>query len=101
MTFTRQGAVTLPVTISCAPDSTGTAVYIYAELTETVKSAAPGGAFTEVSITASDPTNAAKIAPLGYVAAPTTAWTVGQKITFNGTSDFHWDGTAWAAGAAT
>jgi hypothetical protein len=31
MTFTRQGAVTLPVTIAAAPDADGVAVYIYAE----------------------------------------------------------------------
>ena len=31
MTFTRQGAVTIPVTIACAPDASGVAAYIYAE----------------------------------------------------------------------
>lgn len=30
MTFTRQGAVTIPVTIAASPDATGNTVYIYA-----------------------------------------------------------------------
>lgn len=55
-----------------------------------------GSAYT--SITASDAPNAAKLAGLGFVADPTTAWTVGQKITVNA-FDFNWSGTAWAAGA--
>lgn len=49
-------------------------------------------------ITASTAPNAAKLAGLGFVAAPTSAWTVGQKITVNG-FDFNWSGAAWAAGA--
>lgn len=61
--------------------------------------AAPGAVFAaEATVTASDSTNAAKLASLGYVASPTTAWTTGQKITV-GTWDFNWSGTAWAAGA--
>jgi hypothetical protein len=62
-------------------------------------SADPGDVFpAEATVTASDAPNAAKLAPLGYVANPTTAWTSGQKITV-GTYDFNWSGTAWAAGA--
>ena len=57
-----------------------------------------GDVFTEPTITASDSTNAAKLAPLGYVASPNTAWTTGQKITVS-TFTFNWSGTAWAAGA--
>jgi len=54
---------------------------------------------TEPTITASDATNAAKLAPLGYIAASgSTAWTAGQKFTVNN-FDFNWSGTAWAAGA--
>ncbi len=49
------------------------------------------------TITASDAPNAAKLAPLGFVASPLTNWTTGQKITV-GTFDFNWNGTAWAAG---
>jgi hypothetical protein len=61
--------------------------------------AAPTNVFpAEPTVTASDSTNAAKLAALGYVANPTTAWTTGQKITI-GTFDFNWSGTAWAAGA--
>lgn len=61
--------------------------------------AAPGDVFTaEATVTASDSTNAGKLAGLGYVANPTTAWTTGQKITV-GAYSFNWSGTAWAAGA--
>lgn len=61
--------------------------------------AAPGLAFyPEPTVTASDAPNAAKLAGLGYVALPTSAWTTGQKITVGG-FDFNWSGTAWAAGA--
>ncbi|UAJ78313.1 hypothetical protein IT072_02375 [Leifsonia sp. ZF2019] len=61
--------------------------------------AAPGNVFpADSNITASDSTNAAKLAGLGYVANPTTAWTTGQKISI-GAFDFNWSGTAWAAGA--
>jgi len=62
--------------------------------------AKPGDVFpNEPTITASDSTNAAKLAPLGYVAASgATAWTTGQKMTVN-SFDFNWSGTAWAAGA--
>lgn len=61
--------------------------------------AKPGDTFAaEATVTASDAPNAAKLAGLGYVAAPTTAWTTGQKITV-GTFEFSWSGTAWQAGA--
>lgn len=63
-------------------------------------SASPGDVFpAEATITASDGLNAAKLGPLGYVAAPATAWTTGQQILV-GTFAFHWSGTAWAAAAA-
>jgi hypothetical protein len=63
--------------------------------------AKPGDSFpNEPTITASDATNAGKLAALGYVASPTTAWTATQAITVNAYA-FHWSGTAWAAGAAT
>lgn len=62
-------------------------------------SASPGDTFpAEATVTASDSTNAAKLAGLGYVANPLTAWTSGQQITV-GTYAFNWSGTAWAAGA--
>jgi hypothetical protein len=62
-------------------------------------SASPGDTFpADPQITASDPTNAAKLTGEGFVAVPATAWTTGQKITI-GTFDFNWSGTAWAAGA--
>lgn len=61
--------------------------------------AAPGTSYpAEATVTAEDVTNAAKLAALGYVAVPTTAWTYGQKITI-GLYDFNWSGAAWAAGA--
>lgn len=62
-------------------------------------SASPGDIFPpDPAITASDATNAAKLAGLGFVADPVTAWLAGQKMTV-GTFDFNWSGTAWAAGA--
>lgn len=62
-------------------------------------SARPDDVFpAEPTVTAEDATNAAKLAGLGYVANPTSAWTTGQQITI-GTYHFNWSGTAWAAGA--
>jgi len=62
--------------------------------------AKPGDVFpAEPTITASDATNAAKLAGLGFIANPTTAWLTTQKMTV-GTFDFHWSATAWVAGAA-
>lgn len=52
----------------------------------------------EPTVTASDSTNAARLGPLGYVANPTSNWTVGQSISVGGFL-FNWNGTAWAAGA--
>lgn len=52
----------------------------------------------EPTVTAQDATNAAKLTPLGYVAAAPAAWTSGQKMTV-GAFSFNWSGTAWAAGA--
>jgi hypothetical protein len=49
------------------------------------------------TIVASDATNAARLAPLGFVANPTTNWTTGQAITVMG-FNFNWTGAAWAAG---
>lgn len=63
-------------------------------------SASPGDSFTEDDVTAQDSANAGKLTGLGFVAVPATAWTVGQKITVNGTFSFYWNGTAWVAGAA-
>lgn len=63
---------------------------------------APGMKFpAEPTVTASDSTNAGKLSALGYAVTPTAgpAWTLGQKITI-GNFDFHWAGSAWAAGAA-
>lgn len=61
--------------------------------------AQPGAVFpNEPTVTASDSTNAAKLAGLGYVASPTSNWTTGQSITVNGFA-FSWNGSAWQAGA--
>ena len=58
--------------------------------------AAPGNVFAnEPTITAQNPTNAAKLAGLGFVANPQTAWTSGQGITILPTYHFSWDGTQW------
>jgi hypothetical protein len=63
--------------------------------------ASPGTKYAaEPTVTASDQSNADKLAGLTYRAVPQTAWLTGQKITV-GTYDFHWTGTKWAPGAAT
>lgn len=49
------------------------------------------------TIVASDATNAGRLAALGFVANPATAWTTGQGITVMGFA-FNWSGAAWAAG---
>lgn len=36
----------------------------------------------------------------GVTASPTTAWTAGQYVSLQDGSKAHWNGTAWAAGAA-
>jgi hypothetical protein len=73
--------------------------------TPTKGAAGPGDVFpAEATISAEDATNAAKLAGLGYVANPTTAWATGESITIGtgGTAyEFSWDGAKWAAGAAT
>ena len=60
----------------------------------------PGDVFpAEPTITASDSTNAAKLLPLGYIAAVgAVMWTFGQKMTV-GTFDFYWAASNWAPGA--
>lgn len=62
-------------------------------------SACPGNVYTTgyVTITASDATNAGRLAGLGFVANPQAAWTTGQGISVNGFL-FNWSGAAWAAG---
>lgn len=66
-----------------------------------VKGAAkPGDVFPyEPTVTAEDPTNAAKLDGLGYIADPQTPWTTGQGITL-GIYNFHWTGTVWKEGFA-
>jgi hypothetical protein len=102
--LTNSAPITLPVTLATYPDSAGQNIYILTDdgvfSTGPAKGvAAPGNTYAaEATVTAQDGTNAAKLAGLGYVASPTTAWTSGQKITI-GTYQFNWSGTAWAAGA--
>lgn len=102
--LTATGPVTLPVELSTYPDAAGQNIYIYTDdgvfSTGPAKGvAAPNNVYAaEATVTASDATNAAKLAGLGYVASPTSNWTTGQKITI-GTYPFNWTGSAWAAGA--
>lgn len=101
--LTATGAVTLPVELATYPDAAGQNIYIYTDdgvfSTGPAKNPAVNGNVypNEPTITASDATNAGKLAALGYVASPTSNWTAGQKITVNG-FNFNWNGTAWAAG---
>src|SRR5262245_18697583 len=58
---------------------------------------APGQQFAaDPDITASDSTNAAKLAGEGFVAVPLTAWTAGQYM-WVGPYGFSWSGSAWTA----
>lgn len=57
-----------------------------------------GESFTERAITAQNALNAGKLAGLGFVASPLTAWTTGQSILINGSFRFYWNATAWVAG---
>lgn len=62
-------------------------------------SASPGDTFpAEVTVTAEDATNAAKLAGLGYVADPTTPWAADEYMTV-GAYRFWWNGTQWMPGA--
>jgi len=70
-----------------------------------VSDAVPGAIFQGAwfpTIVASDATNAGRLAGLGFVAVPSSAWTTGQSITVGsrtGGFAFNWSGAAWAAGA--
>lgn len=55
------------------------------------------GAFTPTGAT----TPADLAALTGITADPATAWTTGQHVVLGDASQAHWNGTAWAAGAAT
>jgi hypothetical protein len=94
----------LPLKVTPMIFQTNTWTYAVTPLTgvAVTKSAVKAGDVfaSEQAITASDSANAAKLAGLGYVAANTAEWSAGQKITV-GSYDFHWDGSAWAAGAAS
>lgn len=60
--------------------------------------AKPGDDFTEPTVTAEDATNAAKLGPLGYVAASGAApWGTGEFMNVSGFK-FNWSGTDWASG---
>jgi hypothetical protein len=100
MALARGGFVAMPIAMSILTPSSGPWLKVLVAKNTPIKGAAkPGDVFpAEATVTASDATNAAKLAGLGYVASPTSNWTAGQKITV-GTFDFNWSGTAWAAGA--
>ena len=44
---------------------------------------------------------AAALQPGGATAVPATAWNAGEFVTLHDGSKAHWDGSAWAAGAAS
>jgi hypothetical protein len=69
-----------------------------ADLPERAKTAPTDVFLLEPTITAEDAPNAAKLAALGYVALPLTAWAMGEYFSI-GTFKFNWSGAAWAAGA--
>jgi hypothetical protein len=104
LTFTRAGAILIPVTLTCYPDANGDAAIIYAE--------GPAGAVAATGATAGAPgtwTPAGSNPPASaatagsVVASPTTAWTTGQYVqgsTAGTGGEMYWNGTAWTAGKA-
>jgi len=99
--FKDDDVASLDVTVTSFVDVGGSYDHTYSTSPAAPNKAAasPGTNFpAEPTVTASDATNAAKLAGLGYVASPTTAWTTGQQITIGGFA-FNWSSTAWAAGA--
>jgi hypothetical protein len=100
LTFTRAGAILIPVTLTCYPDANGDAAIIYAEgpsgVAATGASAGTPGSFTPGGADA--PANLAALS--GVTASPTTAWTTGQYVALGDASHAHWSGTAWATGDA-
>lgn len=56
----------------------------------------PAGGFP--TIVAQDATNAGRLAALGFIALPVTAWASGEFFAI-GAFHFNWSGSAWAAGA--
>jgi hypothetical protein len=107
LTFTRQGAIVIPVTLTCYPDENGDAAIIYAEGPDGGGAAAATGATAGTPGTwtpggATPPADAA--GATSVVASPTTAWTTGQYVqgSTGGTGgEMFWNGTAWTAGKAT
>jgi hypothetical protein len=106
LTFTRSGAILIPVTLTCYPDANGDACIIYAE--------GPAGAGAATGATAgtpgtwtpggsTPPANAAGATSAGVTASPATAWTTGQYVqgsTAGTSGEMYWNGTAWTAGKA-
>lgn len=79
------------------PDATAGAVELFDP-----GAIAPGDAFpANVEVTAQSAPEAATLVSLGYVvsAAETTAWSTGEYFSI-GSYQFHWSGSAWAAGPA-
>ena len=100
LTFTRSGAILIPVTLTCYPDANGDAVVIYAEgptgVVATGATAGTPGTFAPAGADAP-----ANLAALGSVTAvPTTAWTTGQHVVLGDASHAHWNATAWVTGDA-
>ena len=78
------------------PDTLGGATVIGNTGAATGATAGTPGTFTPAGST--PPADAA--AMTGITASPATAWTTGQYVSAGDASQHHWDGAAWATGAA-
>jgi hypothetical protein len=76
-------------------DKTGVSIRPIA-VTATGATAGTPGTFTPPGATV--PANLAALT--GVTASPATAWTTGQNVVLGDAVTAHWDGVAWAAGAA-
>lgn len=70
-----------------------------AALSPTTATAGTPGSFSPAGRTI--PTTLAQANDWPIVASPTSAWTTGQRVLLSGGSPIHWNGTAFAAGAAS
>jgi hypothetical protein len=104
VTFNATNLATLPVTLQAqgspgqppftltTPDPDAAAVLATGATAGTPGSFTPPGSRV--------PEDLAELQAASIVAAPTTAWTVGQRVVLDDASTAHWDGDSYAAGNA-
>lgn len=105
VTYVHSDAVSYEVTVTAYPDGQGNKAYQYIERNAGAAVVATGAtAGTPGSFTPSGskvPTDLGAVKAANIVASPATAWTTGQYVSTSSGDKVHWDGSAWAAGAAS